>query len=169
MYKIMSKIHTISNNFYEMIMVTDDKGELVEYGAETLDEAKAKAKEILCQEGYCDLRIFQEQDYHITIEDGKESEPTVITHTITLSAQNTETNTCTIEPALIENIEDGANVSANLTFVDTIPQFHLIIDDQEQTTGTPEWVRWEPSAEAATGTLYFDNVTKDYNIIIVID
>ncbi len=67
MYKILTKLHTESPSIYRYHMITDDKGNLCEFAASTLDEVELEAIKILEKVGCYDLRIVEEQPYYIDL------------------------------------------------------------------------------------------------------
>lgn len=167
MYRILLKIHTISNNFYEMYSVLNDKNEITEYGVLDLEEAKAKAKELLCKEGYCDLKIISDNDYHIIVEDGKEPEIVEPTYIINITAPGFE-DQCSIVPSKIENIQKGMSVNTGIKFTKLIPSFHFTIDGQDCSQGIQDWITFKP-IDAQSGILYLNGITDNHNIEITID
>ena len=75
MYKVMTKLHTMRENVYAFHMITNEKGEKVEYEAETPEEAAETAISLLGRVGYEDLRIVDDKSYYIDLIYGKRPQP----------------------------------------------------------------------------------------------
>lgn len=167
MYKILSKIHTISNDIYEIYTILNDQGEKVEYGVATLEEARDKAKKILCKEGYCDLKIVEDSEYDIDIKD-KEVQPAELLYTVNFAMDEDSKDKCVITPEKIENIKKDASINVGLQFNEIIPSFHFTIDGQDCSAGIPDWITFEPLS-ATSGILYLNGITQNHNIVMTID
>lgn len=164
MYKIMTKLHTLKEGIYAFHMVTNDKGERVEYGVATEGEAAEKALELLQRVGYADLRIVNDIPYYLDLVYGIKPVPTPNLYKLELITPEG----CTVNPTLIEDIEEGATVRTNITFDVKPDAFHLIIDEKEYKTGLPAWVTYDVIDEVS-GTLSFSGITRDHIVEIVID
>ena len=68
MYKIITKMHTLRNGIGRYHMVPDENGNLIEFATDDKEQAKSEALKILKKVGYNDLRIVDEQDFYIEIE-----------------------------------------------------------------------------------------------------
>ena len=68
MYKIMTKLHTQTENVYRYYMIRNGQGKLVEFETEDREEAAEVALELLRQVGYLDLRVVNEEPYYIDVE-----------------------------------------------------------------------------------------------------
>lgn len=68
MYKIITKMHTLRDGIGRYHMVPDENGNLIEFATDDKEKAKSEALRILKKVGYNDLRIVDEQDFYIEIE-----------------------------------------------------------------------------------------------------
>lgn len=68
MYKIITKMHTLRDGIGRYHMVSDENGNLIEFATDDKEQAKIEALKILKKVGYNDLRIVDEQDFYIEIE-----------------------------------------------------------------------------------------------------
>lgn len=68
MYKIITKMHTLRDGVGRYHMVPDESGKLIEFATDDKEQAKLEALKILKKVGYNDLRIVDEQDFYIEIE-----------------------------------------------------------------------------------------------------
>ena len=168
MYRILTKLHTVAENIYAMHTIINDEGDRVLYGVETLEEAQDMAKKLLGRVGYEDLKIVNDGPYHIEVKDGVEPEQPQSFYSIEILMDEENEIECTATPNLIENIVENSSVNTGLVFNGLIPSFHLIINGEESATGLPEWIDFRPLS-ATTGILYFNGVTDNYTIKIVID
>lgn len=168
MYRILTKLHTIAENIYAMHTVVNDEGEKVAYGVASLEEAQDMAKKLLGRVGYEDLRIINDGPFYIEVKDGVEPQEPQSFYSINIIMDEDNEVECTATPALIEDIVENSSVNTGLVFGDLIPSFHLIINGVESTAGLPEWIDFKPLS-ATTGILYFNGVTDNYTIEIVID
>jgi hypothetical protein len=67
MYKIITKMHTLRDGVGRYHMILNDEGNLVEFATDDKEEAKLEALKILKKVGYNDLRIVDEQDFYIEV------------------------------------------------------------------------------------------------------
>ena len=164
MYKILTKLHTATENIYAMHAVEDADGNMIEYTAETGEEAAEVALALLGKIGYEDLRIVDDQSYYLELIYGQKPEPPVEKYTINLITPDG----VTCEPTIITDIEYGHNANTNVGFVTPPVSFHLIVDGEETLDGLPEWITYE-NITNTVGVLYFSNITANHNIEIVVD
>ena len=164
MYKILTKLHTVTDNVWRFHMVENDEGEEVEYQVATPKAAAEQALTLLGRVGYEDLRIVDDQSYYLDLIYGKK--PPVIENYYTITYENIEG----YEPdrEVIERIPEGATVSSIITFNPLATQFHLIVDDKEYKTGNPNWITFGLDAEGNT-TITYSGITRDHTVEIVID
>lgn len=164
MYKVMTKLHTTRENVFAFHMVTNDKGETVEYSVTTLEEAADKALELLERIGYADLRIADDQSYYLDLVYG--TKPIPEPNLYVLSYENIEGYAPDVER--IENIEEGTTVSSLITFGGAVDSFHLIVDGKEYKTGNPAWITFKEISETEVKITY-SGITRDHTVEIVID
>lgn len=67
MYKIITKMHTLRDGIGRYHMILNDDGNLVEFATDDKEEARLEALKILKKVGYNDLRIVDEQDFYIEV------------------------------------------------------------------------------------------------------
>ena len=164
MYKIMTKLHTFKENVFAFHMVPNDRGEIVEYGVLTPEEAAITALELLGRVGYEDLRIVDDKSYYIELVYGKKPIPEPNLYTITYE----NIKDYVPDKEKIENIEEGATVSSLITFDNAVDSFHLIVDDKEYKTGNPAWIQFEVLSNTEVKITY-TGITRDHTVEIVID
>lgn len=164
MYKIMTKLHTTRENVFAFHMVTNDKGETVEYSVTTLEEAADKALELLERIGYADLRIADDQSYYLDLIYGTKPVPEVKTYTVEIICPTGVTAT----PDLFTEVAENSTVRTQIDFEMPVKSFHLIIDGEEQKAGLPEWIEYN-EISLLQGILTFTGITQDHIIEIVVD
>jgi len=164
MYKIMTKLHTFKENVFAFHMCPNDRGEIVEYGVLTPEEAATTALELLGKVGYEDLRIVDDKSYYLELIYGKKPIPEP--NLYILEYVNIEGYTP--DKVKIEDIEEGATVSSLITFDTAVDSFHLIVDDKEYKTGNPAWITFDVLSDTEVKITY-TGITRDHTVEIVID
>lgn len=166
MYKIMTKLHTMRENVFAFHMTVNDKGERIEYGVLTPEEAAEKALELLGRVGYEDLRVVDDKSYYIDFIYGKKPVPEPNLYKITY----VNIKGYTPDYEVIDNIEEGATVSSIITFEnpEVKDAFHLIVDEKEYKTGNPKWINYEIIDEDKVKIIY-SGITRDHTVEVIID
>lgn len=164
MYKILTKLHTSTENIYALHTIKDEDGNVIEYEAETGAEAAEEALKLLGRIGYEDLRIMDDQSYYLDLIYGQKPEPPEEKYTI----QFIYPEGVACEPEIITDILYNSSVSATIAFTVAPLSFHLIVDGEDMTTGLPDWIVYN-SINETVGTLTFVKVTANHTIEIVVD
>lgn len=160
----MTRLHTAAENIYAFYMVTNDKGEIVEYSVGSPEEAAEQALEVLKEVGYADLRIVDDKSYYLDLIYG--NKPLPAPNKYILKFEKTEG--VEIEKEIIEDIEENATVRVKLTFTEAVQAFHLIIDGKEYKTGMPKWITYS-ALKDTEGILVLSGITRDHDIEIKLD
>lgn len=168
MYRLLIKLDLLKDNAYRLYTVTNDKGEIVPYGADDLKLAQNEAMKLLANWGYNELKIINDGPYYINIEDGEEPKEPEILHNITIVCDKNNKTNCSIIPNLISDIKLNASVTSQVVFDDNIPKFHFRINGEDTINGLPEWIKIEILNKQEI-KLYFNGITEDYIIEIVED
>ena len=100
MYKILTKLHTSTENIYALHTVKDEDDNMIEYEAETGTEAAQEALKLLGQIGYEDLRIVNDESYYLDLIYGQKPEDPEEKYTI----QFIYPDGVACEPEIISNI-----------------------------------------------------------------
>lgn len=193
MYKIMVKLNTQSPNMYQVLTVNG-----AEYVAETLEEVKEKAKEILTHIGSNDVKIIDDKEYYVKVTDyfneaidykdverleqlltscgsgkvtlsnvgdyetaivwGKRPEVTPDRYNVEVNA----TDDIMVEP-YSRVIEEGLSASFNITLGEGVSSFHIIVNDEEFTTGLPDYIKY------ADGILTIEDIHNDLVVMLIQD
>ena len=164
MYKILTKLHTSTENIYALHTVKDEDGNMIEYEAETGTEAAQEALKLLGQIGYEDLRIVNDESYYLDLIYGQKPEDPEEKYTI----QFIYPDGVACEPEIISNILYNSTVSATIAFSVAPLSFHLIVDGEDMSAGLPDWIVYN-SINGTAGTLTFEKVVANHTIEIVVD
>lgn len=68
MYKILTRLHTLSPGVFRYHLVKNDLGEYVEFQAETKEEVELEAIKLLKRVGCLDLKVIQEEPFYIDLD-----------------------------------------------------------------------------------------------------
>ena len=68
MYKILTKLHTHRDGIHVFHMIQDENKQWIEYATDSQEEAKEMALSLLKKVGYKDLRIVDDKDYYVEID-----------------------------------------------------------------------------------------------------
>lgn len=189
----MIKLNTQSPNMYQVLTVNGE-----EYVAETLEEVKEKAKEILTYVGSNDVKIIDDKEYYVKVTDyfneaidykdverleqlltscgsGKvtlsnvgDYETTIVwgkRPAVTPDRYNVEVNATdgiVVEPCS-RVVEKGLSASFNITLGEGISSFHIIVNDEEFTTGLPDYIKY------ADGILTIEDIHNDLVVMLIQD
>lgn len=164
MYKILTKLHTSTENIYALHTVKDEDGNMIEYEAETGIEAAQEALKLLGQIGYEDLRIVNDESYYLDLIYGQKPEDPEEKYTI----QFIYPDGVACEPEIISNILYNSTVSATIAFSVAPLSFHLIVDGEDMSAGLPDWIVYN-SINGTAGTITFEKVVANHTIEIVVD
>ena len=74
----------------------------------------------------------------------------------------------TVEPAVLENIIEGSSCSFTVDFGQEVEACHLIINNEEQTKGIPQWIKYT-KLSANLHHFELNGVTQDYTIEVIAD
>lgn len=164
MYKIMTKLHTSSDDVFRFYSIINDEGLKAEYAVMTREEAAEQALKVLEEVGSTDLRIVDDQPYYLDLIYGVKPIPEPNLYKITIVTPEG----CIAEPDTMEDIVEGSTVQTKISFNGKFDAFHLIIDEKEYKTGLPVWVKYE-EIDDYNGVLTFMGITRDHNIEIIVD
>ncbi len=68
MYKILTRLHTLSPGVFRYHRVKNDQGKWVDFQAETKEEVEMEAIKLLKRVGCLDLKVIQEEPYYIDLD-----------------------------------------------------------------------------------------------------
>lgn len=67
MYKIMTRLNTRQENIWRIFMIPNSEGQLMDYMAETMEDAKNMASKILQFLGYEEVKIIDDKDFYVEV------------------------------------------------------------------------------------------------------
>lgn len=124
---------------------------------------KEEALTMLQYLGWDDLRISDQKPFGIDIIWGTKPEMVKPKYNI-----NVTSSLGTVEPTNIEGVVEGTSCSFTVDFGEEVETFHLIINNEEQTEGIPQWIKYT-KLSANVHHFELNGITQDYTIEVVAD
>lgn len=124
---------------------------------------KEEALTMLQYLGWDDLRISDQKPFGIDIIWGIKPEMVKPKYNI-----NVTSSLGTVEPTNMEGVVEGTSCSFTVDFGEEVETFHLIINDEEQTAGIPQWIKYT-KLSANVHHFELNGITQDYTIEVVAD
>lgn len=129
----------------------------------TGEAEKEEALTMLQYLGWDDLRISDQKPFGIDIIWGTKPEMVKPKYNISVTS-----SLGTVEPTNIEGVVEGTSCSFTVDFGEEVETFHLVINNEEQTAGIPQWIKYT-KLSANVHHFELNGITQDYTIEVVAD